>query len=129
MGVPVGGKKRHEAISSRGKIMVSAIDTVDQAYLNLISLLEMRIKALYTALHDIQTEIETLGKVSEILIESGIDFYAEVARFEIYLIERALAQTNGVQKDAARLLNLRTSTLNQKIKLYNISSKYYLYHP
>lgn len=107
--------------------MSSQIKSVDQGQLNLMGLLEMRIKSLYTALQDMQSEIETFNKVSEIPIEGGLDFYEEVARFEIYLIERALAQANGVQKEAARLLKLRTSTLSQKIKLYHISSKYYPY--
>lgn len=107
--------------------MSSQIKSVDQGQVNLIGLLEMRIKSLYTALHDMQVEIETFNKVSEIPIEDGLDFYEEVARFEIYLIERALAQANGVQKEAAKLLKLRTSTLSQKIKLYHISSKYYPY--
>jgi DNA-binding NtrC family response regulator len=90
-------------------------------------LLELKIKTLYTALHDLQVEIEALGEGSDLNPDGGTDFYEEVRRFEIYLIERALAQTKGVQKEAAKILKMRTSTLNQKIKLYNISSKYYAY--
>jgi DNA-binding NtrC family response regulator len=92
-----------------------------------IALLELKIKTLSTALHDLQAEIEALGKGADEAGEDGTDFYEEVRRFEIYLIERALAQAKGVQKEAAKILKLRTSTLNQKIKLYNISSKYYAY--
>lgn len=90
-------------------------------------MLELKIKTLHTALQDLQMEIEALGKGSEDAGEDGTDFYEEVRRFEIYLIERALAQAKGVQKEAAKILKMRTSTLNQKIKLYNISSKYYAY--
>ena len=93
-----------------------------------IALLELKIKSLHTALHDLQVEIEALHAASEVSNDGEIDFYDEVRNFEIYLIERALVQAKGVQKEAAKILKLRTSTLSQKIKLYNISPKYYAYH-
>ena len=51
---------------------------------------------------------------------NGIDFYNEVQRFETALIKLALEQTNGNQARAARLLGLRATTLNSKIKVYSI---------
>jgi DNA-binding NtrC family response regulator len=51
----------------------------------------------------------------------GIDFYAEVTRFETDLIKLALAQSHGNQSKAARLLGLKPTTLNAKIKQYGIS--------
>ncbi len=54
-------------------------------------------------------------------MNSGLDFYDEVSRFEIDLIRRALLQTGGHQVQAAKLLNLKVTTLNSKIKHYNIS--------
>jgi transcriptional regulator with GAF, ATPase, and Fis domain len=53
-------------------------------------------------------------------IKQGISFYDEVRRFEIDLIRRALKLTAGSQTRAARLLRLKASTLNSKIKYYNI---------
>lgn len=53
--------------------------------------------------------------------EAGVDFYAEVRRFEIALITRALRRTRGSQCKAASLLNLRRTTLNSKIKTYQIT--------
>lgn len=53
----------------------------------------------------------------------GIDFYENVARFERQLIETALEITNGRQSEAARLLNMRTSTLSSKIKQLNMRNK------
>jgi DNA-binding NtrC family response regulator len=44
-----------------------------------------------------------------------------VSRFEIDLIKRALLRTGGHQVQAAKLLNLKVTTLNSKIKHYNIS--------
>ncbi len=56
-------------------------------------------------------------------ITEGIDFYAEVERFEITLIQFALVQARGSQKRAARLLGLRPTTLNNKIKGYKLDWK------
>ena len=54
-------------------------------------------------------------------IGRGINFYDEVRRFEIDLIRRALDQTGGHQSRAARLLGMNPTTLNSKIKTYNIN--------
>ncbi|MDX2030202.1 MAG: sigma-54 dependent transcriptional regulator [Blastocatellia bacterium] len=53
-------------------------------------------------------------------IAGGISFYDEVSRFEIELIRRALELTNGHQSKAAKLLGMNNTTLNSKIKVYNI---------
>lgn len=53
-------------------------------------------------------------------IRQGIDFYDEVSRFEVALITRALVETGGQQRRAARLLGLKATTLNAKIKQYGI---------
>ncbi len=50
----------------------------------------------------------------------GISFYDEVSRFEIELIRQALELTGGHQSRAAKLLGLNNTTLNSKIKSYNI---------
>jgi DNA-binding NtrC family response regulator len=54
-------------------------------------------------------------------IGRGVNFYDEVRRFEIDLIRRALEQTSGHQSRAARLLGMNATTLNSKIKTYNIN--------
>jgi len=48
--------------------------------------------------------------------------YEEVRRFEIQLITNALSQTRGHQKEAARLLGIKATTLNSKIKRYKMVS-------
>src|SRR3954468_6997512 len=53
-------------------------------------------------------------------VSRGVNFYDEVRRFEIDLIRRALDQTGGHQSRAARLLGMNATTLNSKIKTYNI---------
>jgi transcriptional regulator with GAF, ATPase, and Fis domain len=60
------------------------------------------------------------GSSAQIDISKGFIFYEEVKKFEIDLIQRALEQTSGHQSRAARLLGLNATTLNSKIKSYNI---------
>jgi transcriptional regulator with GAF, ATPase, and Fis domain len=49
-----------------------------------------------------------------------IDLQAEVRRFETELIRSALIQTGGCQRQAARLLRTKVTTLNTKIRKYKI---------
>ncbi|MBA3569425.1 MAG: hypothetical protein H0W28_08770 [Pyrinomonadaceae bacterium] len=66
-------------------------------------------------------EVQAITEVRTLSLENGVDFYSEVSRFEVDLIKRALLQTAGHQGRAARLLNLKVTTLNSKIKHYNIA--------
>jgi DNA-binding NtrC family response regulator len=63
---------------------------------------------------------EESARIQALNLAEGIDFYGEVERFEVGLIKRALEQTAGNQARAARLLRIKPTTLNSKIKLYNI---------
>ncbi|MBK8313040.1 MAG: sigma-54-dependent Fis family transcriptional regulator [Acidobacteria bacterium] len=62
----------------------------------------------------------TEESLASIDITRGISFYDEVSRFEIELIRRALEITGGHQSKAAKLLGMNNTTLNSKIKVYNI---------
>ena len=63
---------------------------------------------------------EESAKLQSVDLAKGIDFYNEVQRFETALIKLALEQAEGNQAQAARLLGLRATTLNSKIKIYSI---------
>lgn len=52
-----------------------------------------------------------------------MDFYDEVRRFEIGLITQALRRVHGKQNAAARLLGLNATTLNSKMKQYQMRRK------
>lgn len=66
-------------------------------------------------------EVESLkGGAASFEGRPGVDFADEVRRFEVELIRWALMQTGGHQRRAARLLNLKVTTLNAKIKRYGI---------
>lgn len=66
-------------------------------------------------------EAQALNEMPTLDVRSGVDFYEEVKRFEVDLIERALSCTQGNQVRAARLLKMKVTTLNTKIKHYDIN--------
>jgi transcriptional regulator with GAF, ATPase, and Fis domain len=66
-------------------------------------------------------EAVTAAAPAAIDLKCGIDFYDAVERFEVSLIRRALDRTGGNQTRAASLLNLKMTTLNSKIKRYDIA--------
>lgn len=53
----------------------------------------------------------------------GINLYEEMRQYEIRLIRWALQQAHGKQVIAAKLLGIRATTLNNKIKHYQIAWK------
>jgi DNA-binding NtrC family response regulator len=67
--------------------------------------------------------IEGLDDISKIDIEKGVDLAKEVRQFEITLIQLALRKTHGHQAQAALLLKMHPSTLNEKMKNYGIPRK------
>jgi transcriptional regulator with GAF, ATPase, and Fis domain len=66
-------------------------------------------------------EAQSLNEVPTLDVGNGIDFYEEVKRFEVDLIQSALSFAGGNQVKAARLLNMKVTTLNSKIKHYDIN--------
>ena len=89
-----------------------------------------RVQRLADLAHILLREAETLAsdktfteesnKLRTMNIAEGIDFYDEVTRFEINLIKLALERSGRNQAAAARLLHIKPTTLNFKIKLYGI---------
>jgi transcriptional regulator with GAF, ATPase, and Fis domain len=67
-----------------------------------------------------KTFTEESNKLRTLNVAEGIDFYDEVTRFEINLIKLALERAGRNQAAAARLLHIKPTTLNFKIKLYGI---------
>jgi transcriptional regulator with PAS, ATPase and Fis domain len=63
---------------------------------------------------------EASATVENLNLKSRVDFFEEVKSFEVRLISRALEVTGGNQARAAKLLGLGTTTLNYKIKAYEI---------
>ncbi|HYY98900.1 MAG TPA: helix-turn-helix domain-containing protein [Pyrinomonadaceae bacterium] len=65
-------------------------------------------------------EVESLKGSTSYEGRPSVDFAEEVRRFETDLIRWALLHTGGHQRRAARMLNLKVTTLNAKIKRYGI---------
>jgi two-component system response regulator PilR (NtrC family) len=63
---------------------------------------------------------QSLTPAASGMLPEGIGLYEAVSRFERELIEAALRRTGGVQKQAAELLRLKPTTLNEKIKRLGI---------
>lgn len=79
-------------------------------------------KALDTLESMREVELQQLLNLhSQMFPKDGIDFYNLTENYEKSLIERALRETKGNQTKAAKLLNLRLTTLNSMIKRYEIT--------
>ena len=92
--------------------------------------LERRVQQLTLLAHALANEIEALqaelsfGRDWDRQIDfdnDGIDFYEEIQRYEIELIKTALNKCGGNQTQAARLLRMKSTTLNAKMKHYGLN--------
>ena len=92
--------------------------------------LEYRVQQLTLLAKALASEIETLqAELSSDhnldmpveIDEQGVDFYNEIERYEIELIKSALNHCGGNQSQAARLLHMKSTTLNAKMKHYGLN--------
>lgn len=72
-----------------------------------------------------QTLLKQIDQLESTLAARGAaapraDLHTEVQRFETEVIRDALRKTGGHQRRAARLLGVKVSTLNAKIRRYGI---------
>lgn len=81
-----------------------------------------RLEALKVLTLALLREVEALGETPAADSERDVDLDEEVRRFESNLIRSALIRTGGRQRRAAHLLGMKVTTLNSKIKRYNIVS-------
>ncbi|HEX8561005.1 MAG TPA: helix-turn-helix domain-containing protein [Pyrinomonadaceae bacterium] len=80
----------------------------------------VRLKTLRELAQALVQEIESIKGSGSVESRPSVDFADEVRRFETDLIRWALLRTGGHQRRAARMLNLKVTTLNAKIKRYRI---------
>lgn len=93
------------------------------------SAMNNRLEALKVLSQSLLREVEALksntkseSEMIEEVKEGKIDLEKEVQQFEVELIRCALVRTGGRQRRAAKLLNVKISTLNAKIKRYGIAT-------
>jgi DNA-binding NtrC family response regulator len=79
-----------------------------------------RIADLRNLIASINDALRDLARTNLPPLNHDFDFYSEVRRFESELINDALRLTGGSQVKAARLLQLKTTTLNAKMKTLNL---------
>ena len=88
---------------------------------------------------DIKLHLQAIGELVQALLTQldllqhdsnysddvpNLNLREEVQRFEISLIQRALTRTHGSQVEAARVLGLKATTLNAKMKRYRLHRPY-----
>ena len=70
--------------------------------------------------HDLPPDVQNQAGIVEHtdgwLPEDGIDFERYIETIELSLIKRSLERTHGNKRQAARLLNLKRTTLIEKLK-------------
>jgi two-component system response regulator PilR (NtrC family) len=83
---------------------------------------DVRLNTLRETVLELLDEVESLAISRPVDIKRGARFSDEVRQFEVSLIRTALGRTSGSQTRAARLLGLKPTTLNAKIKRYGITA-------
>jgi DNA-binding NtrC family response regulator len=90
--------------------------------LGILGLSEVRLSSLKILVTTLLGQIENLEKQIATEGPSELNLQHEVHQFEAALIRSALARTGGRQRRAARLLGVKVTTLNTKIKRHKIKS-------
>ncbi len=80
-----------------------------------------KVETIRTIARTLITEIETLEESKLDESSQRIDLQEEIRSYELNLIRRALRLARGNQRKAALMLGLRHTTLNSKIKRYNLA--------
>src|SRR5262245_48807129 len=106
-------ERRLNGLASKTRNSAARLDRIKELASNLLEEAE--------SLDHEHTLAEAAAAIENLSIESGVDFAAAVRRFEMQLIARALELTGGNQRRAARMLGLGATTLNYKIKQYELA--------
>ena len=83
----------------------------------------VKIKMIRELMLTLLHEVESLRIGGPFDDSASVNFADEVRRFETELIRWALLRTGGHQRRAARLLGMKVTTLNAKIKRYGILAR------
>jgi DNA-binding NtrC family response regulator len=82
--------------------------------------LHRRIEDISYLVSSLNDAVADLARTSLPVLNEDFDFYNEVRRFESSLIKGALRLTGGSQVKAAKLLKLKATTLNAKMRALNL---------
>jgi DNA-binding NtrC family response regulator len=87
---------------------------------NTPAVMNNKLEALRVLANSILTEVASLEQDRDVMSKTEIDLSDEVQRFESNIIKCALVRTGGRQRQAARLLHIKPTTLHAKMKRYGI---------
>jgi len=85
--------------------------------------LQTKLATMRELIASLQVEVENIQTINLPEMDDDFDFYREVERYERKLIQNALRKCGGSQVRAARLLKLKPTTLNSKMKVLRLLSK------
>ena len=106
----------------RGDVLASALSSAQAGQGSILlreATLDNRLDALRDVAATVMEAVDSL-RTAQPSCHHNITLQAEVQRFEADLIRIALERTGGNQARAARLLGVKHTTLNAKIKRYKI---------
>src|SRR5882672_3704596 len=106
----------------RGEVLASALSTAKTGQGGILlreATLDNRLDALKDVALTLLQAVDSL-RTAEQSRDHKVKLHDEVQRFESELIRTALERTGGNQARAARLLGVKHTTLNAKIKRYRI---------
>ena len=95
---------------------------VDGVRLQILGDIERKLISASTSQGEVETSPRPAG-CRPFDPDRGIDLYEEMRQYEIQLIRWALQEAHGKQVIAAKLLGIRPTTLNNKIKQYRLDWK------
>jgi transcriptional regulator with GAF, ATPase, and Fis domain len=107
-------------MSSQAIWGIQADDVVRAASHGTEVVLDNRLTTLRDVALTLLREVESLRVTEPYELAGRVRLCDEVQRFETELIRSALSRTMGNQTRAARLLGVKLTTLNSKIKRYKI---------
>lgn len=84
------------------------------------AVIDIKLGALKKLAQALLLEVSSLEQQKGDPVRSDVDLSEEVREFEADLIRCALVKTGGHQVQAARMLNIKPTTLHEKMKRYGI---------
>ena len=85
------------------------------------TLMDAKVASLKVLAMTLLNQIESMENGDVGQMSHDLNLHDEVHRFEAAMIKSALTKTGGRQRRAARLLGVKVTTLNTKIKRHKIS--------
>ena len=79
-----------------------------------------RIGILHELANKLLSEVESITSPARLHFGDGFRLNEQIKKFETDIIRHALYLTNGSQIEAARILGVKVTTLNSKIKRFKL---------